>query len=174
MIFIVFVKYSITRFNISNCPYVTSWQSYWTDQRKIRYNRAALAIGLIFSVALTGVVSFQYSNAPWAHMVFASIYFIGGMVYICLQTILDLNVHANPGRVMTIRVIICALCILFFLPYFILQFFTSAINQDMSALFEILCAVTQFIYFVSYYYEFDQFKMKIDFHYSQPERQNLL
>jgi len=159
MVLIVSVKYLIGKFNILNDPYSSD------EKRRHITNKACLALGLISAFGMNGVAAFQYHNAPIPHIVFATLFFLFGVVYLLVQTYVDSITKSLARGMMIFRRIISITSLLFFIPYLVFQFFSKPIYQNVAAAFEILSAGTFFLYFITYFYEFSQLKLNIDFSY---------
>ncbi|EFA81095.1 hypothetical protein PPL_05931 [Heterostelium album PN500] len=174
MVFIIFIKQSITKFMINNSPFTSSFDTFWTDSRKEAFNKITSITGTISAFSLTGVASFQYKNLPIPHIIFALLFFFGGLAYIILQTILDYNISSFSRNMIRLRIFLSGLCLAFIIPYAILQFIDEYWFSNISALFEILSAATLFVYFMTYIHEFGQFEMSLDFHYKQNTEKSVL
>ncbi|KAF2069897.1 hypothetical protein CYY_008783 [Polysphondylium violaceum] len=159
LVLIIFVKYLIGKFNILNDPYTQD------EKRRHITNKACLGLGLISAFGMNGVASFQYHNAPIPHIVFATLFFLFGVVYLLIQTYMDSITKSLPRGMMIFRRINSIASLFFFIPYLVFQFFEKAIYQNIAAAFEILSAATFFLYFITYFYEFSQLKLNIDFSY---------
>ncbi|KYR00078.1 hypothetical protein DLAC_03225 [Tieghemostelium lacteum] len=171
MVLVTFIKYLITKFNIDNDPYTGSLRDNTShiEQKRHRLNILSISIGILSAFGMLGVASFQYRNAGIVHLIFATMFFLGGVSYMIVQTYLD-SILALERKVLICRKIMTVASIFLFFPYLILQFVNGEYRstfQNVSAVFEISSALTLFLYFITYFYEFSQLKLHIDFTYPQ-------
>eukprot|EP00698_Gefionella_okellyi_P004999 TRINITY_DN14600_c0_g1_i1.p1 TRINITY_DN14600_c0_g1~~TRINITY_DN14600_c0_g1_i1.p1 ORF type:complete len:268 (+),score=46.49 TRINITY_DN14600_c0_g1_i1:93-896(+) len=76
------------------------------SKRPIRINTVAGWFGLIAGLGLFGVAAFQESTQLIQHLISAAIFFGGGIVYICLQTVVSYTIH-GAGCLFFVRVALC-------------------------------------------------------------------
>ncbi|KAN0026285.1 hypothetical protein ACTFIV_007269 [Dictyostelium citrinum] len=154
MIIVVFIKHLIIKNNIVEKEYSDDKK----EKKELKFNRFSTSMGLISGLSMHGVSSFQFHNANLVHVIFAALFFLCGFIYLLTQTILDKNSTDIPFKVSIIRKIL--ICISFlFIGYIITQFFID----NLAAIFEIISALSIFAYMVTFFYEFSNLTLNIEF-----------
>ncbi|KAM9980486.1 hypothetical protein ACTFIZ_007859 [Dictyostelium cf. discoideum] len=104
--------------------------------KELRLNRFSTSMGFVSGLSMHGVSSFQFHNANLVHVIFAALFFLCGFIYLLTQTILDIK-NSN----------------------IITQFFID----NLAAIFEIISALSIFAYMVTFFYEFSNLTLNIEF-----------
>ncbi|KAK5575223.1 hypothetical protein RB653_010479 [Dictyostelium firmibasis] len=161
---IVILKYTLLNINVNkNCNIneilFDENENEKKRKRGIVLNRVSTFFGIICSISIHGVSSFQYHNTPIVHQLFAASFFFSGFIYLFTQTYLDHKFSNLPKRILILRRFII-LTTSVFIGYIILQFFID----DLAAIFEIISAMSIFLYLISFYHEFS--KITINFHFN--------
>ncbi|KAM9971655.1 hypothetical protein ACTFIW_011638 [Dictyostelium discoideum] len=155
MIIVVFIKHLIIKNNIIEKEYPDDKK----EKKELRFNRFSTSMGFISGLSMHGVSSFQFHNANLVHVIFAALFFLCGFIYLLTQTILDIKNSSDiPLKVLIIRkILICVSCL--FVGYIITQFFID----NLAAIFEIISALSIFAYMVTFFYEFSNLTLNIEF-----------
>ncbi|KAK5575103.1 hypothetical protein RB653_010359 [Dictyostelium firmibasis] len=155
MIIIVFIKHLIVKNNIVENEYSDDKR----EKKQLRFNRFSTSMGFISGLSMHGVSSFQFHNANLVHIIFAALFFLCGFIYLLTQTILDNKTSNNiPLKISIIRkILICISCL--FIAYIITQFFID----NLAAIFEIISALSIFAYIITFFYEFSNLTLNIEF-----------
>lgn len=135
-----------------------------------RLNKAALGIGMISCLGMCIVATFQETLVPRVHDFGALLFFISGVVYIILQTIISYHVYPyGSSRCMCrIRLSFAVLATLAFFPTLICAFFVhqSELHRnkdDKDYPFHVASAVSEWVVtfsFICFFFTYiDDFKL---------------
>ncbi|KAM9986007.1 hypothetical protein ACTFIZ_004274 [Dictyostelium cf. discoideum] len=136
---IVFVKHFVIQNNINqnfnNEIVFNENENEKKKNRVIILNRISTFFGLICSICMHGVSSFQYHNASVVHSIFAASFFFTGFIYLFTQTYLDYKFSKLPKRILILR------------------------RQQYSKLYQ----HSIFFYLISFFYEFSKININFQF-----------
>nr|XP_046234447.1 DNA damage-regulated autophagy modulator protein 1 [Scatophagus argus] len=146
-----------------------------------RLNKAALGLGLISCLGMCIVASFQETTVPIGHDIGALLFFVTGIVYIILQSII--THYASPLgssiSVFRIRCMIAVLAALALFPTIICAIFVKTTElhrhkEDEDYRFHIVSAVCEWIvafsfifFFFTYIHDFKLFTLRVTTEYEE-------
>lgn len=140
-----------------------------------RLNKAALGIGMISCLGMCIVATFQETLVPGVHDFGAVLFFLTGVTYIILQTIISYRLYPYGSSLCMcrVRLSIALLGFLAFLPTFICAFFVhqSKLHRDpdskdypfhlASAVCEWVVAFSFICFFFTYIDDFRLFTLQV-------------
>nr|XP_022325134.1 DNA damage-regulated autophagy modulator protein 1-like [Crassostrea virginica] len=107
---------------------IATYQRDRPNKAVSRVNTAALVIGLLTAFGISLVGNFQETEVLVVHLIGASLAFLLGSLYCCLQTYISFKLPDIPGTSTCLRitrVVICVLDIAFFVALAVASRFTS-------------------------------------------------
>lgn len=108
-IIIVFCRFIL----ISECPLNE-------NQKFSRLNNGSLIIGVLSMIGLAGVAAFPMTTVFWAHLTFATMYFLGSAIYFALVTITTFEMEGK-SKFCLLRFVLTS-CITIFLFLLVVLF----------------------------------------------------
>jgi len=119
-------------------------------------------VGLIFTLCIFGIASFQYHVKPMLHNGFAAILFLSGTIYTLLQTVLDFKMRTKGTKVRILRYVCSALGLMAYAPFIILSVTHTPLAQAFGAGIEILMTSLFFLFFTTFSVEFKEIHVLLD------------
>lgn len=126
-------------------------QMHWAG-----FNYWTFVLGLVSAFGGNGVAAFQYHHAHVPHLVFATMFFLGGVVHINLVARMDRAIgtltDVQPDTVRA-RTVIAVLSVATFCVYMAAQFVRGPHRptfQSLAAAFEITTAILFLLFFGTY------------------------
>ncbi|KAF3705190.1 DNA damage-regulated autophagy modulator protein 1 Damage-regulated autophagy modulator [Channa argus] len=142
-------------------------------------NKAALGLGLLSCLGMTIVASFQETTMTVVHDLGAVVFFISGVTYLILQTVISYQAYPYGSSmcVFQARVAIAVIAALAFFPtiicaYFVKQTELHRHKEDKDYPFHVASAVCEWIvafsfvcFFLTYIDDFKLFTLKVKTEY---------
>lgn len=144
-------------------------------------NKAALWLGMLSCLGMCIVATFQETTVPRVHDLGALLFFVSGVSYIILQSVISFRAYPYGSSlgVCRVRAGIAVLAFLAFFPTVICSFFVNRTElhihkEDKNYPFHIASAVSEWVvafsfvcFFLTYIDDFKLFTLKVETQYQE-------
>ncbi|KYQ88594.1 hypothetical protein DLAC_11333 [Tieghemostelium lacteum] len=136
-----------------------------TKKRMWIVNIVCYIIGILASLGLLGVISFQAHLVGGAHGFFATMFFSLVLVHMIIQLFIDHKLEIISRRMKFYRLTICILCLISLLFFLFFGISDDVVYISVSSIFEAVASIAYLFYYSSCFREFENslivFKVQI-------------